>query len=99
MAEEKFIPQAVIKSGSEMQMGRKGFLSWLSLGWLAFAGATGGFFTVMIRFMFPNVLFEPPQSFKIDAGFPKAAAMAGAFIFLFYFQPIRCTSQMRTNCR
>jgi len=46
----------------------KDFLSWLSLGWLAFAGATGGFFTVMIRFMFPNVLFEPPQSFKI--GFP-----------------------------
>ena len=68
MAEEKFIPQAAIKPDSEMQMGRKGFLSWLSIGWLAFAGATGGFFTVMIRFMFPNVLFEPPQSFKI--GYP-----------------------------
>jgi len=47
---------------------RKSFLSWLSVGWLAFAAATGGFFTVMIRFLFPNVLFEPPQSFKI--GFP-----------------------------
>ena len=44
---------------------RKSFLSWLSVGWLAFAAATGGFFTVMIRFLFPNVLFEPPQSFKI----------------------------------
>ena len=35
---------------------------------MAFAAATGGFFTVMIRFLFPNVLFEPPQSFKI--GYP-----------------------------
>ena len=49
-------------------MNRKAFLSWLSVGWMAFAAATGGFFTVMIRFLFPNVLFEPPQSFKI--GFP-----------------------------
>ena len=47
---------------------RKSFLSWLSIGWIAFAAATGGFFTAMIRFLFPNVLFEPPQSFKI--GFP-----------------------------
>ena len=47
---------------------RKAFLSWLSIGWIAFAAATGGFFTSMIRFLFPNVLFEPPQSFKI--GFP-----------------------------
>ena len=53
---------------SEM-MSRKSFLSWLSIGWMAFAAATGGFFTVMIRFLFPNVLFEPPQSFKI--GYPE----------------------------
>ena len=47
---------------------RKSFLSWLSIGWMAFAAATGGFFTIIIRFLFPNVLFEPPQSFKI--GYP-----------------------------
>ena len=47
---------------------RKTFLSWLSIGWMAFAAATGGFFVSMIRFLFPNVLFEPPQSFKI--GYP-----------------------------
>ena len=47
---------------------RKSFLSWLSIGWIAFAAATGGFFASMIRFLFPNVLFEPPQTFKI--GFP-----------------------------
>ena len=52
----------------EDMMNRKSFLTWLSVGWVAFAAATGGFFTVMIRFLFPNVLFEPPQSFKI--GFP-----------------------------
>ena len=65
---EKVIPKASINSDSGKNLNRKGFLGWLSLGWLAFAGATGGFFTLMIRFMFPNVLFEPPQSFKI--GYP-----------------------------
>ena len=49
-------------------LSRKSFIGWLSVGWLAFAAATGGFFTAIIRFLFPNVLFEPPQSFKI--GFP-----------------------------
>ena len=44
---------------------RKAFLSWLSIGWVAFAAATGGFITVMLRFLFPNVLFEPPQTFNL----------------------------------
>ena len=51
------------------KLSRKSFLNWLTIGWLAFAAATGGFFTAMIRFLFPNVLFEPPQTFKI--GFPN----------------------------
>ena len=68
MADKNVIPKASIESDSGKNLDRKRFISWLSLGWLAFAGATGGFFTVMIRFMFPNVLFEPPQSFKI--GYP-----------------------------
>tara|TARA_B100001123_G_C15204701_1_gene984768 strand:+ start:824 stop:1372 length:549 start_codon:yes stop_codon:yes gene_type:complete len=68
---EKHIPKASIgiPRKTEKTMDRKSFLGWLSIGWLAFVGATGGFFTVMIRFLFPNVLFEPPQSFKI--GFPE----------------------------
>jgi cytochrome b6-f complex iron-sulfur subunit len=57
-----------IEALQEKLMNRKSFLNWLSIGWLAFAAATGGFFIAMIRFLFPNVLFEPPQSFKI--GFP-----------------------------
>ena len=66
---DKYIPNASIGTdGKQIVMDRKGFLNWLTIGWIAFAAATGGFFTVMIRFLFPNVLFEPPQSFKI--GFP-----------------------------
>ncbi len=65
---DKVIPKAAINTDSGNDLDRKGFLGWLSVGWLAFAGATGGFFTLMIRFLFPNVLFEPPQSFKI--GYP-----------------------------
>ena len=73
MSEEKITPSASVgastqDSGKANEMGRRGFFRWLSLGWIAFAGATGGFFTVMIRFLFPNVLFEPPQTTKI--GFP-----------------------------
>jgi len=57
-----------LEQKKETTMNRKSFLTTLSVGWLAFAAATGGFFTVLIRYLFPNVLFEPPQSFKI--GFP-----------------------------
>tara|TARA_B110000438_G_C15475663_1_gene505070 strand:+ start:76 stop:621 length:546 start_codon:yes stop_codon:yes gene_type:complete len=67
---DKFIPKASIGADDDQTaMNRKGFLNWLTIGWLAFGAATGGFFTVMIRFLFPNVLFEPPQSFKI--GYPE----------------------------
>ncbi|MGZ6970126.1 MAG: hypothetical protein ACXVID_00500, partial [Thermoanaerobaculia bacterium] len=47
---------------------RRSFLSWLAVGWLAFAASVGAFVTTMARFLFPNVLFEPPSSFK--AGYP-----------------------------
>ena len=56
MAQKNIIPKASIKSDAKNSLNRKGFISWLSIGWLAFAGATGGFFTVIIRFLFPNVL-------------------------------------------
>ena len=56
----------IADTGSEVS--RRSFFSWLSLGWLAFVAATGGFFTMMLRFFFPNVLFEPVQTFR--AGYP-----------------------------
>jgi len=66
------IPKASIgtkaNTDSEPSLDRKGFIGWLTAGWVAFAAATGGFVTMIIRFLFPNVLFEPPQSFKI--GYP-----------------------------
>ena len=61
------------ESSTDNRVDRKGFLGWMTVGWLAFSAATGGFFTMIIRFLFPNVLFEPPQSFKI--GFPDDFAI------------------------
>ena len=48
---------------------RRGFLSWISAGWLAFGALTAGTLIGTVRFLFPNVLFEPPQTFR--AGFPE----------------------------
>ncbi len=62
-------PAALGKVDSGKSLSRRSFFSWLSLGWLAFIGATGGFFTMMLRFFFPNVLFEPVQTFR--AGYPE----------------------------
>ncbi len=46
-------------------MSRRG---WLGLSWGAFTAATAGCLAATGRFMFPNVLNEPPQQFTI--GFP-----------------------------
>ena len=74
MTQEKLVPPASVGSSKEnayksSQPNRRDFLSWLTIGWAAYIGVTGGFFTVIVRFLFPNVLFEPPQTFKI--GFPE----------------------------
>ena len=49
---------------------RRSFMKWsVPVGWVAFSGACASSLIATARFMFPNVLFEPPQSFK--AGFPS----------------------------
>jgi cytochrome b6-f complex iron-sulfur subunit len=48
---------------------RRGFISWVGVGWISFSGALGVASASTLRFFFPNVLFEPPQTFK--AGFPQ----------------------------
>ncbi|HEY6554936.1 MAG TPA: Rieske 2Fe-2S domain-containing protein [Vicinamibacteria bacterium] len=48
---------------------RRLFLWSLPVGWTAFAAACASSLIASGRFLFPNVLFEPPQSFK--AGFPS----------------------------
>jgi cytochrome b6-f complex iron-sulfur subunit len=48
---------------------RRDLLKWsIPVGWVAFSAACTSSLVATTRFLFPNVLFEPPQSFK--AGFP-----------------------------
>jgi len=44
---------------------REFVVNWLKLAWLAFTGATIAALSTTLRFLFPNVLFEPKSSFKI----------------------------------
>ena len=49
--------------------GRRTFMKLaLPVGWVAFSAACASSLVATARFLFPNVLFEPPQAFK--AGFP-----------------------------
>jgi cytochrome b6-f complex iron-sulfur subunit len=54
---------------SAAAVSRRGFLSVLGVAWTSFAAACGAGAIATTRFMFPNVLFEPPQQFK--AGLPS----------------------------
>jgi cytochrome b6-f complex iron-sulfur subunit len=47
-----------------LEQSRRKFLQWLSVAWGAFAASLGLASTASIRFLFPNVLFEPPSTFK-----------------------------------
>lgn len=61
---------AAAKGGAvSADMSRRGFFSWAAVAWVGFTAAIGGCVTAMGRFMFPNVLFEPPTTFKV--GFPQ----------------------------
>ncbi|MEX1025149.1 MAG: ubiquinol-cytochrome c reductase iron-sulfur subunit [Planctomycetota bacterium] len=51
------------------EISRRGLFSMAGLGWLAFSGASAALLGASVRFLFPNVLYEPPQEFK--AGFPE----------------------------
>jgi cytochrome b6-f complex iron-sulfur subunit len=47
--------------------------AWIGLAWGAFSAASAAALAATGRFMFPNVLNEPPQQFK--AGFPNEYGM------------------------
>ena len=51
---------------------RRSTIKWMTLAWVGFAAATGAGLTATLRFLFPNVLFEPPTRFK--AGDPETYA-------------------------
>jgi cytochrome b6-f complex iron-sulfur subunit len=44
---------------------RRGFFSWAAVGWVGFTAAIGGCMAAFNRFLYPNVLFEPPTRFKV----------------------------------
>src|SRR6476620_10872834 len=54
---------------AKASMPRRSFLSWMTLAWTAFTASMLASLTATARFMFPNVLFEPPPTFK--AGYPN----------------------------
>ncbi len=62
-------PERIVPIASGGMTTRRGFFSWLTLAWVSFAAASTAALAATGRFLFPNVLFEPPQSFKI--GFPE----------------------------
>ena len=52
---------------------RRSTLKWMTLAWIGFSVATAAGLTSVVRFMFPNVLFEPPTRFK--AGDPSTYSL------------------------
>ncbi|MEK7865120.1 MAG: Rieske 2Fe-2S domain-containing protein [Planctomycetota bacterium] len=54
---------------------RRAFISWCGVAWTTFAAASAAGGAICARFMFPNVLFEPPMSFK--AGPPSEFSSIG----------------------
>ena len=81
MADEKPDPQTDLSiSGPALKtaplrgdVSRRGFFSVLGQAWFAFSVASAASLGAMLRFMMPNVLYEPPQEFK--AGFPTEFAV------------------------
>jgi len=45
-------------------MDRRSFLKLLFVGWAAFTAVVVGYGSMILRYLFPNVLFEPKQSFE-----------------------------------
>ena len=62
-------PAAKPAAPAKPAMPRRSFLSWMTVAWAAFTASMLAAATATGRFMFPNVLFEPPPTFK--AGFPN----------------------------
>jgi len=99
------------KKAAEGEEDRRGFLqtvlgSFLALGFTALS-ATGGLFTLgLARFMFPNVLAEPPSRFKVGfkEGFPsgkvetKFVAQYGVWVVNGEFQGQQQIYALKTVC-
>ncbi|MFQ5743022.1 MAG: ubiquinol-cytochrome c reductase iron-sulfur subunit [Acidobacteriota bacterium] len=72
MADTKASEATLDKSSSKTVTDRREFLKslpWLGIAWGSFVAAVTGVLVGTLRFLYPNVLYEPPQQFK--AGFPE----------------------------
>ena len=72
-AEKRAQSQPLVRAPLRGEVSRRGFLTVMGMAWTVFTGAAVGMIGAMTRFMFPNVLYEPPQEFK--AGFPDEFAV------------------------
>jgi cytochrome b6-f complex iron-sulfur subunit len=68
-AAPKPAPPKAATPAAKPPLPRRSFLSWMTLAWAAFTASMLAAVTATARFMFPNVLFEPPPTFK--AGYPN----------------------------
>jgi cytochrome b6-f complex iron-sulfur subunit len=68
-APPKPAPAKPAAAASKAVMPRRSFFSWMTVAWTAFTASMLAAATATTRFMFPNVLFEPPPTFK--AGLPS----------------------------
>ncbi len=68
-AESTSATTAKTAASPQANVDRRGFLTWLGLAWVAFTAAVTTGLTALARYLFPNVLFEPPSAFK--AGTPE----------------------------
>ncbi|MBI5150437.1 MAG: ubiquinol-cytochrome c reductase iron-sulfur subunit [Candidatus Omnitrophica bacterium] len=57
-------PSAVVSPVEQHSLDRRSFIKWLAIGWTAFAAVVAGYGSLLLRYLFPNVLFEPKQSFR-----------------------------------
>jgi cytochrome b6-f complex iron-sulfur subunit len=56
-------PKAPVK-GAPSRRGFLGGLTWIATAWITFAGGLGLLTLGTVRFLFPNVLSEPPSTFR-----------------------------------
>ncbi len=60
---------ALVRSPLRGELSRRGFFSVLGVAWVTFTAASVAGLGALTRFMFPNVLYEPPMQFKV--GYPS----------------------------
>ncbi|MCB9060300.1 MAG: ubiquinol-cytochrome c reductase iron-sulfur subunit [Halobacteriovoraceae bacterium] len=50
-------------SDEKRQLNRREFFSYFTMGWIAFGAASAGLLSLVFRFLYPNVNFEPEMEF------------------------------------